>query len=520
MKTLILFPHQLFEQVLTEFEPTTTEIILHEHPLFFTAYRFHKTKLWFHRASMKVAQNEFESKGFNVRYCDYTTSLKEVFETSHNEIIIFDPLDSWLFKNIKQEEQACSKTVTLLENPQFLLTREECVQYVQKAEKSKSKTKSLRMQYFYQFMRSKTGLLMEEGEPIGGVYSFDTENRKPYKGAEPLPKPYRETTDKANKEVEKISQQARMWVMKNFPDNPGEVCCNYPISWHDAKLRCEQFVSERLDLFGPYEDAMVSSESELFHSSLSMLLNVGLLLPPLVIKQVIDAYHRNSVSLQSTEGFIRQVIGWREYMRLLYITREQTMRSAVNGAVGRTSWLSEDWYGKGETGIIPLDDVITKLLATGYNHHIERLMVIGNMMQLLEINIHEVYSWFMMHYIDAYDWVMLGNIVAMSQYLSPEFTTKPYISGSRYILSMSNYKKGDWTNKWDALYWDAIARHYNEYKTNPRMSMMTTMYNNFSKEKQEELAHTAKLAKQELTSKKALYNFELTYEQVIAPKTT
>jgi deoxyribodipyrimidine photolyase-related protein len=503
MKTLILFPHHLFETILDQFSAQDTQIIIHEHPLFFTAYKFHKTKLWFHRATMQIMKAELESRGYSVQYFDYTQSLDQVCSKISGPVEIFDPVDTWLARNIADVVSKYSLAVTYHDNPSFYLTHQECLDY------SDGK-KHARMQYFYEFMRKKTGYLMQDGKPIGDAYSFDTENRKPYKNEVPLPEKLVDDSDDLQ------SRSAHAWVTKNFPDNPGEICQQYPISWNSARTRADQFIAQRLAYFGPYEDAMIAGESELFHSSLSMFYNCGILSPKYCVDQAVAAYDNNQAQLPSVEGFVRQVIGWREYMRLLYVVHGTTMRSAMNRVVGRRAHLSPAWYGVGKTGCDPLDDVLSKLFQNAYSHHIERLMVVGNMMQLFDINIHEVYTWFMMHYIDAYDWVMLGNIVAMSQYVSTQFTTKPYISGSRYIRSMSNYPSGPWTDIWDALYWEYINIHQDEFSKNPRMSMMVRMYQKMSLDKKQIHTDTALRARHELTAKKPWIDFELDYKSAIS----
>jgi deoxyribodipyrimidine photolyase-related protein len=509
MKSLLIFPHQLFESTIHTFDPKEYEIVMHEHPLFFTAYRFHKTKLWFHRASMQIAREAFAAAGFSVRYYDYTESLSVVCQQCFDEIHFYDPVDTWLSRDISESIKRSKKNTREHTTPMFMLDDAECRQFA-------DGKKSLRMQYFYESIRKKTGYLMEDNNPIGGKFSFDTENRKPYKGLDPLPLPY--TVDYQVSEQHCIDESVR-WVQHNFPDNPGEICDVYPVSWQSARERSVQFVATRLACFGPYEDAMVQGESELFHSGLSMVLNNGLLDPRYPVENAVTHFHNQKASIQSVEGFVRQIIGWREYMRLLYVVHGQSMRSAVkNKNTERTTYLSEGWY-TGKTGIEPIDDSISKLLATGYNHHIERLMVIGNMMQLLDIHLDEVYAWFMMHYIDAYDWVMLGNIVAMSQYVDTTFTTKPYISGSRYILSMSNYSKGSWCSLWDGLYWDYIARHADEYARNPRMSMMVRMYEKMDSAKRNLHKESAGTARKLLTAPKNIYPTELLYETAIASKT-
>ncbi|MFM7148340.1 MAG: cryptochrome/photolyase family protein, partial [Gemmataceae bacterium] len=231
------------------------------------------------------------------------------------------------------------------------------------------------------------------------------------------------------------------------------------------------FVDNRLASFGNYEDSIHSSEDVLFHSMLTPLLNVGLLSPSEVIEAVLA--RKSSVPLNSLEGFIRQVIGWREFVRLVYITCGGQQRT-------RNYWgLKLPMPGAcydGTTGILPVDTVIQRVLRLGYCHHIERLMILGNFFLLCDIHPDAVYRWFMELFIDAYDWVMVPNVYGMSQHADGGLmTTKPYISGSSYVLKMSNFAKGDWCAVWDALYWRFIDRHSAFFAGNPRMAVMVKM---------------------------------------------
>jgi len=201
------------------------------------------------------------------------------------------------------------------------------------------------------------------------------------------------------------------------------------------------------------------------------MLNIGLLSP----RQVIDAAtgQMERVPLNAMEGFVRQVIGWREFVRLVYRTRGRRQRTQNFWRFSRGMPAS---FYDGSTGIDPVDHVIRQVLRTGYCHHIERLMVLGNFMLLCEIEPDAVYQWFMELFIDAYDWVMVPNVYGMSQYADGGLmTTKPYVSGSRYVLKMSDFKRGPWCAVWDALYWRFIDRHAEYFAGNPRMAMMAKM---------------------------------------------
>jgi deoxyribodipyrimidine photolyase-related protein len=254
-----------------------------------------------------------------------------------------------------------------------------------------------------------------------------------------------------------------------FPSALGSVddFC-YPVTYEDAKKWLDAFVDERLECFGDYEDAISKDETFLFHSVLTPMLNIGLITPEQIINQVISVSER--VSLNSLEGFVRQVIGWREFIRLVYIHAGSRQRTTNAWNLSRP--LPASFYS-GSTGITPFDQSVKRALKFAYCHHIERLMVLGNFMVLCDIHPDAVYQWFMELFIDSYDWVMVPNVYGMSQHADGGLmTTKPYISGSSYILKMSDYPKGEWCEVWDALYWRFIDRERDFFSANPRMRVM------------------------------------------------
>ena len=235
-------------------------------------------------------------------------------------------------------------------------------------------------------------------------------------------------------------------------------------------------MDERLARFGPFEDAVEPGVSHLYHAVLTPMLNVGLVTPRQVLDAVLagDAAGGDgaaSVPLNSLEGFVRQIIGWREYMRAVYDLEGRTMRTS--NTWGFTRDVPEAWY-TGETGLAPVDDVIPRVLATGYANHIERLMVLGGALFLTRIHPRAAYRWFLEMFIDAYDWVMVSNTYGMTQHAAgPMITTKPYMSGSNYLRKMSHYPRGDWEAEWDGLYWTFLADYRETLEGYRRMSMIT-----------------------------------------------
>ncbi|MCU0383045.1 MAG: cryptochrome/photolyase family protein, partial [Cyclobacteriaceae bacterium] len=232
---------------------------------------------------------------------------------------------------------------------------------------------------------------------------------------------------------------------------------------------------------GDYEDAISTSSDHVYHAIITPALNIGLISPKQIVKSILKTAEKNKIELNNTEGFIRQVLGWREFMRGVYqqIGVEQRTKNYFNFTrkIPYSFW-------EGTTGITPVDHTIKKVNRLGYCHHIERLMVLGNFMLLCEFNPDEVYRWFMEMFIDAYDWVMVPNVYGMSQYADGGLmTTKPYVSGSNYILKMSDFNKGEWCEIWDALYWRFLYVNREVFVKNPRMSMMVNLVNKMDKQK-------------------------------------
>jgi deoxyribodipyrimidine photolyase-related protein len=227
----------------------------------------------------------------------------------------------------------------------------------------------------------------------------------------------------------------------------------------------------RLSLFGDYEDALTPDSDFVFHSALTPYLNTGLLTPKGVIQAALTSYKNKQAPLNSVEGFVRQVMGWREFIRGIYHNFDNKQQTSNFWNSNRK--LGSLWY-KGNSGIPVLDHAIEKVNRTAYTHHIERLMVIGNLMLLCEIHPTEVHRWFMEMYIDSADWVMGPNVYGMALFSDGGiFATKPYICGSNYFLKMSSYQKGDWCDKVDGLYWSFIERNRSFFEKNPRLMMMT-----------------------------------------------
>jgi deoxyribodipyrimidine photolyase-related protein len=279
--------------------------------------------------------------------------------------------------------------------------------------------------------------------------------------------------------------EAIIYVEKKFSSNYGEInnAFIYPVTFAESLAWLTQFLQKRFAEFGDYEDAIVNSELVLHHSLLTPMLNVGLLAPDEILEDAVTYATNNNIPLNSCEGFVRQILGWREFIRGVYQTKG-TQERITNYWKFKRKIPASFWNGT--TGILPVDDTIKKVLATGYCHHIERLMVLGNFMLLCEFEPDEVYKWFMELFIDSYDWVMVPNVYGMSQFADGGLmATKPYISGSNYLMKMSDYPKGDWQPIWDGLFWRFMHLHRDFFLKNPRLGMLVKTFDKMPKEKQE-----------------------------------
>ena len=478
----LVYPHQLFVEHLEA--PAGTTLVMVEDDLFFRQYRFHVQKLVLHRASMRRFAARLRDASFDVEVletdADTTTGerLTALLERLRpTEISVFDVVDDWLSRDLLRAVDAAGldpTAVDVLESPAFLTSREHIADWFGRH--------PARMQHFYSWQRQRLDVMVDGGQPVGGHWSYDTENRKklPRRHVVPgVPWPDRHPA----------VDEAIAWVGEAFPDNPGDASAfHWPTSHDEAEDAYETFLAERFSQFGPFEDAISVEHPFLFHSAISPSLNSGLLSPADVVGRALDV---DGIDLPSLEGFVRQVIGWREYMRATYVLYGRRMRTS--NRLHHTRPLDPGWW-TATTGLPPVDLVVGRVLEHGWSHHIERLMVAGNAMCLLRTDPDAVYEWFMEMYVDAYDWVMVPNVYAMSQFAAGEaITTKPYVSGSNYLRKMSDLPAGDWTTDWDGLYWTFVRDHRDVFEGNHRSTMMTRMYDGMDPAKK--AAHTRAAAR-------------------------
>jgi len=475
----LIFPHQLFED-----NPAlggAGKVFLVEEDLFFSQYAFHKQKLVFHRASMKFYEHWLRDRAYDVEYIDQGSPLSDVRELiaeladrGYHNISYIDPTDDWLHRRIEQSAAAASVQLTRHESPLFLNTLQEIHDFFEGR-------KTFRQTDFYIHQRRVRGILLDQaGKPYGGKWTYDVENRKKYPRGQ-TPPAVTFPPDNA------FYQEARDYVASRCDAHYGNIRSDirYPVTFETTRKWLDDFLENRLTGFGTYQDAMVRGEHWLHHSLLSPLMNVGLITPAEVIERTLDFSNHNEVPLNALEGFIRQIMGWREFLRAVYELKGRQERTTNFWGFSRALPSS---FWKGETGIAPVDEVIKKVLDTGYAHHIERLMVLGNFMVLCEFDPDQVYRWFMELFIDAYDWVMVPNVYGMSQFADGGvMSTKPYISSSNYLLKMGDFPKGSWQKTWDGLFWRFMDKHRSFFSKNPRMRMLINTFDRMDDSKQQDL---------------------------------
>lgn len=468
-RAAILLPNQLFADHPGLAAPLD-RVVLFEDPLFFGdpqyPARMHKQKQWLHRASMARYQQGLIAKGLDARIFSYEKRkgaclrlFRKLASDGITHATMADPVDIVAEKRLRAAATHTGIALDVHPTPGFLNTRADNLAWSEGR-------KRWFMAEFYKSQRRRLDVLMEGDQPRGGQWSFDEDNRKKVPKALLDRLPWMDWPAH-----DAIDQAAKESVLAEFPDAVGHLdTLYYPTSHAAASDWLVQFLERRFDRFGDYEDAIVEGESWLWHAVLTPALNIGLITPNQVLEATLDHADRKGIPLNSVEGFLRQIIGWREFMRATYDDLGVRMRTTNYWDHHRP--MPAAFYD-GTTGIDPLDDTIRRVLKTGYCHHIERLMVIGGFMFLCEIEPDAVYRWFIEMFVDSYDWVMVPNVYAMSQHADGGLiTTKPYFSGSNYIRKMSHWGKGPWADVWDGLYWRFIFKHSDALAKNPRWAMM------------------------------------------------
>ena len=413
----------------------------------------------------------------------FPKALKQLRGQGVSEIHTYEPADRFFTRQLEEWCRESDLILQLHESPMFLTSREEWEQF------SRVRPGAI-LADFYRWQRRRLGILVDEASnPLGGRWSFDEDNRERLPKGHVAPHIMFPGPDPITEEVKRM-------VAQEFPESQGcvESFC-WPVTPEESGEFLDRFLEDRLAFFGDYEDAISSSQPYLYHSMISPLLNIGLLTPRTVIEQVL-AKAPNKIN--SVEGFIRQVIGWREFVKV--VDQEDRWKDA-NLSQGRL--LRACWF-QGETGLPPLDSSIKRAQQLGWCHHIERLMVMGSLLFMCEVSPAEALAYFMKMFVDASEWVMGPNVLGMSHFVSPTFATKPYISGSAYVLKMSDYPKGDWCEIWDGLYWRTIGRMRSQLAKNPRMMPMLSAYDRMDPTRRDRIIRRAEAFISETTTGPAL----------------
>ena len=459
-----------------------------------TYVRHHQQKIVLFLAAMRSYAEELRTAGFEVRYfaldaaddSSYEDKLDHVVaELDCEEILHFEVEDKAMEDRLIGFCTQRSLERTELTSPMFLGTREDFLRFA--GDRSR-----LLMGDYYRRQRQRTGILLDsDGKPEGGKWSFDESNRRK------LPKSIQPPGIAPAARTDNVEEVIGI-VERHFAGHPGRAADFWwPTTREQAREWLSAFLDERLAQFGPYEDAISVRSETVFHSALSPSLNLGLLTPREVVDAVLERYEARELPIESVEGFIRQVIGWREFVRGVY--RVYGDEQASRNFWGHERELTEDWYC-GTTGIVPLDDAIRTSLRLGWAHHIQRLMVVGNLMTLCEIRPSNAWRWFMEMYVDSSEWVMGPNVYGMGIFSDGGmFATKPYICGSNYILKMSDYRKGDWCDTVDGLYWRFIDKHRDFFASNPRLALMPRALDRLDRDRRERIFAAAEAFLQRYT---------------------
>jgi deoxyribodipyrimidine photolyase-related protein len=486
MKKFIIFPTQLFEK--NDYLKHMDEIYIIEDPFYFTSKKFHKQKLVLHRASMKYYFDKLLKvksgiKSSNIHYIEFNdVNYKKILQTQNtqkNNIYMFDPIDKPIINKISKKLNLNTNLI-IYDTPSFLETRDELEEY----SNNNTNKKNYYHDNFYKWQRKKLNLLMNDNKPINDKWSFDKENRNPYD------KDYCE--DKILTYNNKYIEEAIQYINIHFSNNFGLIDnIYYPITHKETKKHLKNFIKKKINTFGKYQDGI--SKKIIFgsHSVLSPMLNIGLITPKEIISEIIKYYNTNTNELVTVEAFIRQLIGWRSYTRFIYHYHGDDMFSM--NKLNHNNKISNLWYKENKDFDI-INDMINKVNKYAYLHHIERLMIMGNFGLINQINPLDLYDWFMICFIDSYEWVMVPNVFGMSQYSLTNITmmTRPYLSSSNYIKKMSDYKKSNWFELWDSLYWFFIYTHKNILYKIYSISMQVNILNKMTKVKMNNFFNKAK----------------------------
>ena len=468
---LLIFQINLYNLKITDISLyKNNNVYIIEEPFYMLnkSYNYHKLKLVYHRATMK-SYSDYLKNEINIKniYIDYK-NVKEFYKklkTNNEKIIIFDPNDFELENKLRQK---FGTNLIILDNYNFTLTKQNIID-------NKTifldKNNKLNFQNFYKWQRKRLDILMtKDNKPLNGKWVYDTDNRKKINSDEKI----YGTTNIYNNNIYIKEAQKYIENSQDFKNSYGDITNYYPINHKETKAWFKNFLKTKFKNFGKYQDATINNINEpfLYHSALTPM-NIGLITDNEIIKYIKkhnDELLKN-IEINSYEGFIRQIIGWRNYIYVSYILFYDNINIEFN-ILNNNNKINLNLLWNGNTKIEFIDNLIIKIKKYGYIHHIERLMYLGNYLLLLQINPTLVYNLFMEWTIDAYNWVMFGNIYGMSQYSIENVMKRPYFSSANYILKMSTFKKGEWVDIFNALYYYFIySKKNNKYFKNKNVGI-------------------------------------------------
>ncbi len=500
VRTLILVLGDQLTPTLTSLaagDPARDRVLMAELTDEASYVRHHKKKIAFLFSAMRHFADELRSAGWTVDYVtldapdnqgSFTGQLDAAIQTHRPDRIAVTEAGEWRVAEMLQGWRTrFDIPVDILPDDRFLCRPGDFRTWA-------AGRKQLRMEYFYRDMRRRTGLLMEGDQPAGGRWNFDADNRKAADRDLFMPRPLQHAPDAITKDVLAL-------VGDRFANHFGDLePFWFAVTRADAEASFAAFVERGLPRFGDYQDAMLAGEPFLYHAVIAQYLNCGLLDPLSVCRQVEAAWRAGAVPLNAAEGFIRQIIGWREYVRGIYwLKMPGYERSNVFGHVRPLP----DFYWTGETDMACVRAAVSQTKEQAYAHHIQRLMVTGNFALIAGIDPHALHEWYLAVYADAYEWVELPNTVGMSQFADGGLlASKPYAASGAYINRMSNYcgacrydvkaRTGPAACPFNALYWDFIARSRTVIASNPRMAQMVRTYDAFEPDEQRRITDSAK----------------------------
>ena len=462
-----------------------------------TYVKHHKQKIVLIFSAMRHFAAELEDAGWTVDYVklddkdnagSFTGEVARAIERHGPRLVSVVEAGEWRVReDMEQWADKFACEVEILRDDRFICSQAEFEDWAEDRD-------SLRLEFFYREMRRKTGLLMtEDGKPEGGEWNYDSENRKP-------PKEGLSAPERPKFAPDEITQDCITLVEDRFGDHFGSLeNFRWPVTRDEAEKAADAFFAERIEKFGPFQDAMVAGEDDLFHSMLSTSINLGLLDPLDLCQRAEKSYADGKAPLNSVEGFIRQLIGWREYIRCFYWHQMPHLEkaNALNAQRGLP-----DFYWTGETDMACLADCIRSTRDNAHAHHIQRLMVLGNFALLAGINPREVQDWYLVVYADAYQWVELPNVAAMILYADGgKLASKPYAASGNYINKMSNYcsdctysphkKTGEGACPFNPLYWHFMDRHRDRLEKNHRIGRIYSTWDRMDEDKRQDYLNSA-----------------------------